>query len=102
MIIWEGTVEVKVSHHDFITDDYNCSWFENINRGTCFNVYCPFSDEMKQLVNFYALTPCVIYKINVDDLFALGDRYKNLKDKLKMLKMRVGNKEVSNMDYFRF
>jgi signal-transduction protein with cAMP-binding, CBS, and nucleotidyltransferase domain len=46
MIIWEGAIEVIVNRNDPKTNERKSIWFENINRGTCFNVYCAFTDRM--------------------------------------------------------
>ena len=44
MIIWEGAVEIIVNRVDPETGMKKTVWFENINRGTCMNVYCAFTD----------------------------------------------------------
>jgi hypothetical protein len=43
MMIWEGAIGVIVNRNDPKTDERKSIWFENINRGTCLNVYCAFS-----------------------------------------------------------
>ena len=69
MIIWEGAIEIIVNRVDPTTGTKKTVWFENINRGTCFNVYCAFTDKMNQLVDFVVLSKnCKILNIKVSDL----------------------------------
>jgi hypothetical protein len=76
MMIWEGSIEVIVNRNNPVTGEYKSIWFENINRGTCFNVFCAFSDRMTQMVDFKALSKtCVINSIKVGDLRNLAKKH---------------------------
>ena len=83
MIVWEGAIEVIVNRSDPKTNERKSIWFENINRGTCFNVYCAFSDKMTQLVDFIALSKtCTINMIKVSDLRNLAKSNSVLQNKV--------------------
>lgn len=69
MILWEGAVVIEVGRTDPSTLDRQHVWFENINRGACFNVFCAFSPKVAPLVDYVALSKeCTILTIKVSAL----------------------------------
>ena len=103
MILWEGAVVVEVCRTDPSTLDRQRVWFENINRGACFNVFCAFSQNMAPLVDYVVLSKeCTILAIKVSDLYQLSKRHPDLADKLKKLQLKVDGEQVDCLDVFRF
>ena len=77
-------------------------WFDTLDKGACISVFSCFSDY-KSLINLYASSPhCIIQFIKAKDLEMLGQEILPLNDKLNIIKLRIQNKEVDDIDYFTF
>ena len=69
MILWEGTIQVRVSRSDPETDEYQDLWLDNLEKGACLAVYTSFIHRQTSLVNFIASSKnVVVYQIDVNDL----------------------------------
>ena len=54
-------------------------------------------------MDFYASSnQVVIYQINTEDLFTLAKDNIQISDRLKIVKLRIKNKHVDDIDYFTF
>jgi hypothetical protein len=77
-----------------------------LTRGSCFNVYAPFSENKLSLVSYYANSPGVmIATIDIDELFKLAtsdSNLINLSDTLKAIRFRVKYNLLDDLDYFMF
>ena len=102
MIIWSGVVQVRVERADPKTSKTESFWFDTLERGACLSVFTCFVSNQKSLVNLYAATPCVILFIKASDLEALGKEIIALKDRLNIIKLRIKNRHVDDIDYFTF
>jgi CRP-like cAMP-binding protein len=80
----------------------NETLFETLNPGSCFCAFSAFSEDIQQLVNFKARTNCVVETIDVQDLEVLERTYLQLSDEIKKLKLQIGNKDKSELDFFRY
>jgi len=87
MILWEGSIQVRVSRIDpytHISDDY---WLDNLDKGTCIAVYTAFIPWITSLVNFFASSKsCVILEIDVKELIDLSANDIQLSDAIKLIK----------------
>lgn len=73
-----------------------------MDKGACISVFSCFSDT-KSLINLYAASPhCVIQFIKARDLEKLGEEIIPLNDRLNIIKLRIQNGEVDDIDYFTF
>ena len=61
-----------------------------------------FVQNSKSIVNLFASTACIIHFIKASDLENLGKEIFDLKDRLKVIKLRIKNKMVDDIDYFTF
>ncbi len=58
---------------------------------------------MTQLVDFVVISStCRILTLDVSDLEDLATKYQEIKDKIQILKLRIQNDMVDNLDYQRF
>ena len=73
-----------------------------LNEGSCFCTYTGFNKDIYQLVNFKALSTCVIETISISELRELEKNHLELRDILKQMEIEILNGEKSNLDYFRF
>jgi hypothetical protein len=102
MIIWEGQVQVRVELVNQKTKKLKSYWFDTLDKGACISVFSCFSD-FKSLINLYASSPhCIIQFIKAKDLEKLGQEIISLNDRLSVIKLRIQNKEVDDIDYFTF
>ena len=100
MILWEGAIEVQVSQDNKPNQNQNI-WFENLNRGSCFNVFCPFSETMLPVVNYIPISEiCTILSIDANDLIALSSKHPELKTIMENLNKSI--RHSCNLDFFRF
>lgn len=101
MIIWEGEVQVRVERVDPDTGKPQSYWFDTLEKGACLSVYTCFGNS-KSLVNLYAASVCTIQFIKTKDLEDLGKRNVALKERLNVIKLKIENSLVGDIDYFTF
>ena len=102
MIVWEGLIQARIERLDPDTNELQSYWLDTIEKGACFSVFNCFSNT-KSMVNFYAASPnCIINTINAKDLENLGKEIIPLNDRLNVIKLRIQNKLVDDIDYFTF
>lgn len=102
LIVWEGTVQVRVERRDPNTGYLSSSWLDTLEKGACISVFNCFYNT-KSLVNFYASSKkCIILMIKVDDLEQLAKETIVLNDRLNVIKLRIKNKFVDDIDYFTY
>lgn len=77
-------------------------WLDTIGKGACISVFNCFKNT-KSLVNYYVEScNCVIDMIDVKDLEQLGEEMLALYDRLDLIKLKIQNKLVNDIDYFKF
>ena len=102
-ILWEGSIQVRVSRVDPETGRTIDLWMDTIDKGACFSVYTAFCEERTSLVDFYAnSSKCVVYQIDSKDLIDLAKDNIDVKDRLNTVKLRIKNNLVDDIDYFTF
>ena len=103
MIISRGEVQVRVSRIDHDTlakEDY---WMCNLRRGACINVYNCFQAKKASFFSFYVISDeCHVDYISVTDLEKIKENCLDLNDTLKLLKHRIKQHQVNDLDYFPF
>lgn len=103
LILWEGTIQVRVTKKDVETEEVSDYWLDNLEKGTCFSVYNCFDRRRSQIVDFYASSQtCVIQSININELENLAQNIIALNDRLKHVKLRIQSNMVDDIDYFTF
>ena len=102
MILWDGLIQVRVERVNPSTGEVQSYWLDTLEKGACISVFNCFSNK-KSLVNFYAASPnCRIDFIEASDLENLGKEIIALNDRLNVIKLRIKNKMVDDIDYFTF
>ena len=102
MIIWQGEVQVRIERTNPTTGIHESYWFDTLQKGTCLSVFNCFTSNSKSVINLYAATPCTILFIKASDLEDLGKEIIALKDRLDIIKLRIKNRQVDDIDYFTF
>ena len=72
-----------------------------MNEGSCFCAYAGFHNNIS-LVNFKAVSTCIVETIDVSDLRELEKSHIKLRDILKAMEIEILNGEKSDLDFFRF
>lgn len=102
MIIWDGAVQARVERCDPFTGEVESYWFDTLEKGACISVFNCFSNT-NSLINFYASSKKVVIEfISVDDLLNLTKDIIALNDRINVIKLRIQNKNVDDIDYFTF
>lgn len=102
-IVWEGDVQVRVSRRDPSKLTQRDIWFDNLEKGTCFEVFNAIDDNSQTLLDYVANSRfTVLYKIDRDDLDREAQNCLVLKNRLQIVRLRIKNKEVGDLDYFKF
>lgn len=74
MILWEGTIQVRVSRKDPDSNHIEDFWLDNLEKGAQIAVYSSFIERQTPLVNFYASSKnCVVLQIDVKELIELSN-----------------------------
>lgn len=84
MILWEGTIQARVSRKDPDSNEFQDYWLDNLEKGACLAVYTSFIERQTSLVNFYASSKnCVMLQIDVNELMELCTNDIALQDRVK-------------------
>lgn len=93
---------MRVERRNPISGELQSYWLDTLTKGACFSVFNCF-ENTKSLVNFYASSKStIIDQIHIDDLLNLGKDIQALSDRLDIIKLRIQNKLVDDIDYFTF
>lgn len=102
LIVWDGLVQVRVERKNPHTGHELSYWLDTLEKGACISVFNCF-ENTKSIVNFYAASRKVIIDtISVHDLEKLAKEIIVLNDRLNIIKLRIKNKSVDDIDYFTF
>ena len=102
MIVWEGQVQARIERQDPSTGKVTSYWLDTLEQGACFSVFNCFGNS-NSILNFYAASPtCIIDVIHVKELEELARDIIPLNDRLNVIKLRIKNKHVDDIDYFTF
>lgn len=108
LIVFEGTIQVRVGRKDCNTGKIEDHWFANLSKGACINAYNSFSKTNSSLLSFYASSDtCIVNFINVDKLkeFSKDDRDESniiLSDRLKLIVNGIKANIYDDLDFFPF
>ena len=73
MILWEGSIQVRVHRVDPYQKNEEDYWLDNLDKGASIAVYTAFIPEITSLVNFFASSKCcVVLEIDVKELIDLS------------------------------
>ena len=97
-----GCIVVEIPDLANNLQDDKCIFLDWLNEGSCFCTYTGFNKEMYQLVNFKAVTTCIVETIEINALKELEKNHIPLRDILKKLEIDILQGEKSDLDFFRF
>lgn len=102
MIVWEGSIQARVERRNPVTREIESYWLDTLEKGACISVFRCF-DNSRSLVNYYASSKKVAVDfISANDLEDMARQTIALNDRLSVIKLRIKNKMVDDIDYFTY
>ena len=103
LIVFEGTIQVRVGRKDCNTGKIEDHWFANLSKGACINAYNSFSKTKSSLLSFYANSnTCIVNFINVEKLKEFSKDDIILSDRLKLIANGIKANIYDDLDFFPF
>ena len=102
VIIWDGKVQVRIEQIDEDGIKLESFWFANLEKGACISIFKCFNNQ-KSILSYYVSTSnCIVYTISASDLDQLAGDIPSIGDRLKVIKMKLKNNMLTDLDFITF